>query len=281
MPAESLPTTSIRRRFLAFLLLVFCLLFFPLSAWSERGHLFIYHIDVGQGDSTLIVSPEGKTLLIDGGNNGVGARKVVPLLKKLRITSLDYMVATHYDADHIGGLDEVVQAFSVAKAYDRGKPGREDTTKTYQDYVASLGDKRSTISPGEGKIDLGASVTVLCMAVNGEVHGGRKVELSPNDENDASVALKIRYGGFDYFIGGDLTGGGRSGTRRTKDVESLVAPVVGDVDVLKVSHHGSLTSSNETVLTALRPEVAVISVGDGGSNRSRRIGNSCGSPSTH
>jgi hypothetical protein len=107
------------------------------------------------------------------------------------------------------------------------------------------------------------------VAVNGRVEGGRRVVLARHAENDASVALTVRFGGFDYFAGGDLTGGGPSGTKRTADVESVVASVVGDVDVLKVSHHGSTTSSNPTFLRALKPEVAVISVGTGGANKFR------------
>jgi hypothetical protein len=156
----------------------------------------------------------------------------------------------------------------VTTVYDRGDPRKDTTTKTYNDYVRAVGVKRRTIEVGAA-INLGREITLVCVAVNGHVSRAGSVSLGTGAENDASVALKLRYGGFDYFIGGDLTGGGRSGSKRTADVEGLVAAVVGDVDVLKVSHHGSTTSSNPTFLATLKPEVAIISVGTGGSNKSR------------
>jgi beta-lactamase superfamily II metal-dependent hydrolase len=90
-----------------------------------------------------------------------------------------------------------------------------------------------------------------------------QLAIGGNHDNALSVALKIRYGDFDYFIGGDLTGGGN----RTHQVEQAIAESVGNVDVLKVNHHGSATSSSDVFLNYLRPEVAVISVGNGGVNR--------------
>ncbi|MGA7878809.1 MAG: MBL fold metallo-hydrolase, partial [Desulfoferrobacter sp.] len=210
-------------------------------------------------------SPVGKSLLIDAGNNGMGNKKVLPLLRTLKIVSLDYVVATHYDADHIGGLDEVVNGIGVKiKAYDRGELKKTKKSKTYKDYAASIANKHASISPGE-EIDLGP-VRVTCMAVNGKTVKDPPEGSAVTEENACSVALKLRYGGFDYFIGGDISGGGRSGTKVTDDVEGKVAPLVGDVDVLRISHHGSTTSSNESFLAATRPEVAVISVGNGGSN---------------
>jgi competence protein ComEC len=239
--------------------LVFC----PLL-WGQT--LTIYHVDVDQGDSTLIVSPSGKTLLIDGGDTGKGMTRVVPLLQSLKIRSLDYTVATHYDADHIGGLDEVIQALGrriSVQAFDRGEA--PEKTKAYKDYVAAVGEHRKEIKPGD-TIGLGPDIDVICVAVNQQVVNGSKIDPPLPDENGNSVALLIRFKDFDYFIGGDLTGGGKSGSKRTPDVESLVGEAIGDVDVLRVSHHGSQTSSNQNFLAVLHPEVAVISVGNGGKN---------------
>ena len=249
--------------------LFFLFLFLP-SGWTQSGYLFIYHINVGQGDSTLIISPAQKTVLIDAGNNGKGVKSVIPLLKLLKIKAIDYVVATHYDADHIGGLDEVIKYLDNINVavLDRGNPEKEKTTKTFDGYVLAAGDKRKQIKVGE-KLDLGPDIDFTCVAVNGQVEPGNIGDPSSIEENAGSVAFLLQYGKFDYFIGGDLTGGGRSGMKWTPDIESKVALVVGDVDVLRVSHHGSQTSSNESFLTALSPEVALISVGNGGSNRSR------------
>ena len=255
------------------------------AAQEPPRHLFIYHIDVGQGDATLFVSPSGRTLLIDAGNRGKGSRNVVPLLNTLGIRKLDYLIVTHHDADHIGGVDEVFVTLSQVPvaAYDRiGRQSAKEKTKKgnptqYGEYVGSLerlGKEPEPLSPGEcksdgsRKIDLGEGVVVLVVASNGEVLGqGIPFQLGKKHENAKSVALKLSYGRFDYFIGGDLTGGGFSGARKTKDLESLAASVVGDVDALRINHHGSATSSNKTFLEALKPEVAVISVGTGGVNK--------------
>jgi beta-lactamase superfamily II metal-dependent hydrolase len=237
------------------------------------GFLEIIHIDVGQGDATLIISPSGKTMLVDGGDTGKGNRIVVPLLKARGIKKLDYVVATHYDADHIGGLDEVINHFRgrIEILHDRGRAGRKSVpgSKAYQQYVVAGKRKpgRDPVALGQGAIQLGGKVIVEIVAVGGCVLGrGARPVASKLDENSVSVAMVIRYGKFDYFIGGDLTGGGRSGNRRTPDIETEVANVVGDLDVLKLSHHGSETSSNEAFLSATSPEVAVVSVGNGGKN---------------
>lgn len=245
---------------------VLALLCLRATAVLAEEHLSIHHIDVGQGDSTLVVSPSGRTLLIDGGNRGQGTKAVLPLLHDLHIRSLNYIVATHYDADHIGGLAEVVAGIDEISdaAFDRG----DDTdTATFRRYRKAIGDKHQVIKPEEA-LDLGPGVKVVCVAANGHVVPDDEPPAGL-DENGSSVALLISYRDFQYFIGGDLTGGGRSGTRRTADIESLVAPRVGDVDVLHLNHHGSETSSNDAFLHGLSPEAVIISVGNGGSNRAR------------
>lgn len=220
--------------------------------------LKIYHIDVGQGDATLILSPTGKSLLIDGGRPGQGTATIVPLLASLGISKLDYMVASHYDGDHIGGLDEVVDSTAQPViAYDRG-----DSVGGYEfdQYLNAIRDVRQTISPGD-VIDLGGGVTATCLVVDAHIYGGGIVDTSGTNqtENALSVGLKVDFVGFDYWIAGDLTGGGSI----TADVEGNAASVVGNVDVLRVSHHGSNTSTHWPFLGVLLPEVAIISVGDG------------------
>ncbi|HZB44353.1 MAG TPA: lamin tail domain-containing protein [Pyrinomonadaceae bacterium] len=214
----------------------------------------IVHIDVGQGDATLIVGPS-KTLLYDGGLTGSGTR-IRSVLDGLGLSSIDYFVAGHYHADHIGGIDELLNGGITLNlaSYDRGGTY---TSQTYTDYVNAVGAKRSTIALGQ-VIDLGGGATMKCVAVNGQTAQGN---VSPTGENDRSVALVLRYGTFDYFIASDLTGGGSS----TGDVETKAAPAVGDVDVLHVGHHGSTTSTNQTLVNTLKPEHAVISCGDGNS----------------
>ncbi len=235
--------------------LLVCLLFLLAAATAASAQqVRIVHIDVGQGDATLIVGPS-RTLLYDGGLTGSGTR-IRSVLDGLGLSSIDYFVAGHYHADHIGGIDELFNGGITLNlaSYDRGGTY---SSQTYTDYVNAVGAKRSTITLGQ-VIDLGGGATMTCVAVNGQTAQGN---VTPTGENDRSVALVLRYGTFDYFIASDLTGGGSS----TGDVETKAAPAVGDVDVLHVGHHGSTTSTNQTLVNTLKPEHAVISCGDGNS----------------
>lgn len=233
-------------------LLLLAFLVFSAAAYAQQ--LRIVHINVDQGDATLIIGPT-KTLLFDGGNTGKGAR-IRNVLDSLSITSLDYFVAGHYHADHIGAIDEVINGgipLNIA-SFDRGAVS-PPSTQAYNQYVTAVGAKRQTITLNQ-QIDLGGGCVLTCIAVNGSTNQG---SVSPSGENDRSIALVLRFGTFDYFIASDLTGGGSS----TADVESLLAADAGNVDVLHIGHHGSRTSTNQTLVDTLRPEHAVISCGDG------------------
>ncbi|HEY0322356.1 MAG TPA: lamin tail domain-containing protein [Pyrinomonadaceae bacterium] len=231
---------------LAFLFLVF------FSATAQAQQVKIVHIDVGQGDSTLIIGPT-RTLLFDAGVTGSGT-EIRTVLDSLGITSIDYFVAGHYHADHIGAIDEIINGgipINLA-SYDRGG---SYSSQTFTDYVNAVGAKRTTITLNQ-KIDLGGGCILTCLAVNGQTNHGN---VTMTGENDRSIALVLRFGTFDYFIASDLTGGGSS----TPDVETKIAVDAGDVDVLHVGHHGSNTSTNQTLVDTLKPEQAVISCGDG------------------
>ena len=190
---------------------------------AAADYLAIYHIDVGQGDATLVRGPgtNGKTLLIDAGNRGKGRKKVGALLQRLGIERIDYVIASHYDADHIGGFDEIsalTQNVS-ATAYDHGEEGAlpKKTTVQYKEYVTMFEANRKTVKLGPTPFTLGTGVKTTFVAANGCVLTKRnKQEGARLDYNGASVSLVLSYGTFDYFIGGDLTGGGRSGSRRTQ-----------------------------------------------------------------
>ncbi|MCA1593789.1 MAG: lamin tail domain-containing protein [Acidobacteria bacterium] len=240
-------------------LLLVCLLFAAVvvsASSASAQQVRIVHIDVGQGDSTLIVGPT-RTLLYDGGLTGSGT-KIRSVLNSLGITSIDYFVAGHYHADHIGGIDELINGGIPVNlaSYDRGGTY---SSQTFTDYVNAVGAKRTTIALNQ-VIDLGGGCTLTCLAVDGRTNRGT---VTPSGENDRSIALVLRFGTFDYFIASDMTGGGTTGGVTTADVESLVAPDVGDVDVLHAGHHGSLTSTNQTLVNTLKPQQAVISCGDG------------------
>lgn len=269
-------------------LLVF-LLFYSEATFSD---LLIYHLDVNMGDATLVVDTKsGRSLLVDAGNRSYGRDVVAPTLKSLGINKLNYIVATHYDADHIGGIDELFDAGIRAEiVYDRGDFTHRTTTTSkgrvtqYGEYLSSIGTHRKTLIPQclvinsvtKADIFLGVDTRIEVVAAGGvalrndcttNTKISRDKITNNKKDNDLSIAMVIHHKGFSYFIGGDLTGGGNGKT----DMESLITSRVGDIDVLKLSHHGSSTSSNMSFLKTLMPEVVTISVGDGGVNRRYKL----------
>jgi len=220
--------------------------------------LEIHVIDVDQGSATLVVGPDGTRVLIDGGAFGFG-NAITTYLNSVGVTDLDYAIATHFDADHIGGLDEVFNNGwkpDVA-AWDRGDSPPTTTNQAAQ-YKAAAAGIRVTPSVGD-TIPLGSGAVIECIAVNGQ-HATGTVSLSgvQQPENGRSVAVVVRYGDFDFYTGGDLTSGGNG----TADVEGPVAQNVGQVEVVTMSHHGSNTSSSQAVVNAFDPSFVVISAGE-------------------
>lgn len=213
------------------------------SLGSASGALEVHHIDAEHGDATLIISPASGVALVDSGR-WTNCSNVVDYVEGLAITEIDYSFATHYDADHIGCLDDLVDAgVDVRACYDRG--GSADTA-AYQEYVAACGDRRETATAGQA-VALAGGVSITVVALNG-------AGVSTSEENALGLVLLLSYGEFDEVLAGDLTG-------EEPDIESVVAALVGDVEVYHVNHHGSRYSSNDNWLDATAPEVGIISVG--------------------
>jgi len=237
-----------------------CLCCLLLAGFLPAANLRIHHLYVGQGDATLIVSPTGLRVLIDAGNTGFGVGTVRPYLAGLGIGALDLVVASHYHADHIGGLDEVINGLGAAfigDVYDRGTGAPLPTTGTYTDYAAAAAAAgRFTIGLGQ-VLDLGGGVTLTCLAVDGEVLDYGPVPDADSSENDLSIAFLLSYNRFQYFTGGDC--GGESSAYA--DLETPLAPLVGDVDAFKINHHGSAYSTNQLFVDTLQAEAGFISVG--------------------
>jgi competence protein ComEC len=251
------------------------------DAKKIQNKLLIHHIAVGQGDSTFIRTPKGLTILIDGGVPSRGRNEILPVLQNCyKLSSLDYVVLTHFDLDHQGGLTEVLQGMPVKKAvYDPGDRvnGKNDDPKSVNGkYRKAANDTKKRKIPVVGyssiRVPSGDPVKIEFVAVAGKLSGGGKVDIldnkgEPKDDNAVSIAMVFRFMKFDYFIGGDLTGGGDG----TPDVETPVADLVGDVDVLHANHHGSKTSNNEHFLNQLKAENVIISVGEGGMNNKYKL----------
>ena len=200
----------------------------------------VHFIDVGQGDSILIQSPKGKNMLIDGGKKGAG-KQVVSYLRKQGVEKLDYVVATHPDSDHIGGLITVLNSITINNFVDSGKT---HTSQTYEEMLQLILDKKiSYIVPSKGEqiaLDPGLKVTVM--------NAGEDAA----DNNEASIVLKVQYGEVSFLLTGDADIGIERSMLQAYDLESTI---------LKAGHHGSDTSSSEDFIRVVNPKVAILSYG--------------------
>src|SRR5438034_902793 len=259
--------------------LVVCLL--PFSVFAQN--LEIHYIDVGWGGSVFVKGPTGITVLLEAGNTGMGTQYVVPYLQSIGVmpaNGFDYMIGGHQHCDHIGGLDEVINAgYNVRiKQYSNGSSYASTCVDGWNAAAATTTAGAPVAMPVGTVIQLGNGAKITCVARNGSIIGGGSVAVS--DENDRSIALLIQYGGFDYLWASDLGGGSDTCTGRSTaqlDVESSVIRAIspggafplitaGGIDLLHVNHHGSESSTNPTYFNMAQPAVAIIGVGDGESS---------------
>src|SRR4051794_8986381 len=248
----------------------------PLAAQN----LEIHYIDVGWGGSVLVKGPTGITVLLEGGDTGKGTAYVVPYLKSIGVqpaNGLDYIIGGHQHCDHTGGLDEVINAgYNVhIKQYNNGSSYASSCADGWNSASAGTTAGAPIAMPVGQVIDLGNGATITCIARNGSIIGGGSVAVT--DENDRSIALLIKYGGFDYIWASDLGGGPDSCTGRGPaqlDVETSVINAIspggahplitaGGIDLMHVNHHGSESSSNPTYFNKIKPAVAIAGVGAG------------------
>ena len=195
--------------------------------------LFMY---VGQADSTLI-KYKNKTMLIDAGNNEDG-KNIVKFLKDKGISKLDYIVGTHYDEDHIGGLDDIIENFDIGKFYLSN--GGELGPNYYNlDKAAKKKNLAITIPKVGDKIDFG-DVDMEVMAAS---------KFDGKNDNNASIVIQAKYGSRKYLFMGDL------------EKQEEAKRKWNEVDVLKAGHHGSNTSSTQEFLNQVKPKYVFVSAG--------------------
>lgn len=229
------------KQFLAIAACAACIMGAFLLLARKTSPLTVWVFSIGQGDAIFIDGPE-KQVLIDGGPS-------VDVLEKLGAVlppwdrALDAVVLTHPHADHVFGLNAVLERYRVAEVFSTLAPYSEPPA------VAFVTHEPKGIAAGD-RIDLGGGA-VLEVVWPPTTLAGEYTE----DPNDGSVVMKLTYGGTTMVFTGD------AGVAE----EEHFAPMLGDVDVLKVGHHGSDTSTGGVLLNLTQPEVAVISVGEGNS----------------
>lgn len=210
---------------------------------AQAGTLTVTWLDVGQGDAAVIQCG-GQSMLIDGGKPEKSSY-LYAWLQQHGLSYLDVIVATHVDADHIGGLSGALNYASVGTAYCPVTTGTTETFQSFVKYLAQRGKQITVPTAGETFALGGAQVQIL-----GPLHRAE-------DSNDNSIVLKVSFGATSFLFTGDA--------ERAEEQDLLNAGVNLQSTVLKVGHHGSDTSTSYPFLRAVAPQYVVISVGAGNS----------------
>lgn len=202
--------------------------------------LRVNFIDVGQGDSTLI-EKDGHFMLIDAGERDQG-QKVISYLKKRGVEKLDYVIGTHPHSDHIGGLEAVIREFDIGKVI---LPEKEHTIKIYERLLDAIEDKN-------------LKITLPKVGDSYELGGASFQILAPNRDygdnlNNWSVGIRLTYGKNSFVLCGDA--------EKEAEADMAANGLTLKADVLKLSHHGSSTSSSDQFMDLVDPDYAVISCG--------------------
>lgn len=210
------------------------------SVKKPTENVEIHYIDVGQGDATLIKCGD-KAMLIDAGENDKGSQ-VWSYLKSQNITKLDYVIGTHPDSDHIGGLDVIIYKFDCENVF---MSSYKKDTKTYDDVIQAAKSKNYKIkNPKSGETyELGAA-TFTIVAPNDKY----------DDANNASIGIYLEHGDISYLFTGDA--------EYEAELDMVDNGLNIDADVYKAGHHGSRTSSCDELLEKVTPKYVVVSCGE-------------------
>jgi len=239
--------TNFKKYFHLYTLAIFFLL--NLFVWSavfakENNFLTVAFLDVGQGDAIFIESPNGNQILLDAGSNNRVLRQLSEIMP-FYDRSIDIVIASHPDQDHIGGLPQVLRRYSVGAVME---PGVDHDTAVYKEFEKLIEEKNiEKILARRGmKVWLDGDSYLEVLFPDRDTKNW--------DTNDASVIARVVYGDVSFILSGDSP----------KKMEEYVVSLDGerlDSDVLKLGHHGSKTSTSEIFLAAVSPEYAIVSAG--------------------
>ncbi|QLG61076.1 lamin tail domain-containing protein [Halorarum salinum] len=220
----------------------------PQLQGDENGTLEVHYINVGQGASTVLITPDGETMLIDSGDWRDDGEYVLTALNRLGIDRIDHLVTSHADADHIGGHAAIINHYEterdgIGAVYD---PGITSSSQTYADYLDAIEEHEVPLyETREGD-------SLPLDGVNATVLGPPEPYLAGEDRNENSLVLYVQHGETSFLFPGDAEA----------EHEAHIAETYGDrlnVTVLQAGHHGSSSSTGEELLDATSPQIAVIS----------------------
>lgn len=254
--------------------LFFCVAVLWLAAYGAGKSLQIYFIDTEGGQSTLVVSPSGQSILIDTGWPGFDSRdanRIVAAAKDAGVSELNFVIITHFHRDHVGGVPQLLGKMKVGTFIDHGQ-NREDSDVTREDYaayekaIAASGSKRESLKPGDIIPITGIRAQVLtadgehiaaALSGGGDENPfcvGQPEAPVDTSENARSLGTLFTFGKFRFIDLGDLT--------KQKEMQ-LVCPknLVGTVDLYLTTHHGLNQSNSPAIVDALHPRVAIMNNG--------------------
>ena len=214
----------------------------PTEDIIKSEELQIYFFNVGQADCILVRS-NGKNMLIDAGDNEDGPL-LVKYIKRLGIRKIDYLIGTHVHEDHIGGMDNIIKEFEIGEIYIPYTTNKSKR-KFYEDVINEVKQKELSINYKKvgDKFELGEAKCEIKSIDNSDPTSSSKI-------NSTSIVIQMEANNNKYLFMGDAE----------DDVETNSKITWEDIDVLKVGHHGSDTSSTEQFINKVLPEMAVISV---------------------
>ncbi|MFZ2310526.1 MAG: MBL fold metallo-hydrolase [Patescibacteria group bacterium] len=227
------------KRTITTLLIILSFFYFLASiiSWRESPYFRLIFLDVGQGDSVLIVTPHGQTILIDGGPDASVLKKLGTVLP-FWLRKIDLVVLTHAHDDHLAGLIDVLNRYQIKQVLVGNYNNETSLIKVWQDRLIS--SRSEIIKAKEGMIfnfSDNCSLKILAAAEKA------------TDENDLSIVSLFSCLDKNIFLGGDAS----------SKIEGQIN--ISKVDIAKISHHGSITSNSQTFLDKIKPSLAVISVG--------------------
>ncbi len=222
------------------------------STGNFDGEMQIFALDVGQGDSFFIISPNGKTMLIDSGESS-NSKQIEQFIREKGVRQLDVVVGSHTHSDHVGSMPYLLDAFDVGK-YVMSEAGLETRIQKRINAVLEEKDIPCSYVWAGDVIDWDSDCKVTVLSPVPEFD-----EYSKTDWNEWSLIIRAEYANHSMIFTGDAT------VRSEQAAMLNNEKYLFDADVLKVPHHGSTTSSSLGFLEAVSPEYAIISVGKGNS----------------